>query len=76
MKLIEIGKEYLSRENLDLPPLTVNKAANDLLCNLTEYPHAFVLGCLMDFQIKAEKAWQIPYIVFSELNAFSMADLL
>jgi endonuclease III len=38
-----------------------NKLANELLLNLTDYPHAFVFGCLMDRQIPAEKAWVIPY---------------
>lgn len=76
MKLIEIGKDYLAKENFSQNPLSENKAANDLLCNLKEFPHAFVLGCLMDFQIKAKKAWLIPYTVFTELKAFSMKDLL
>lgn len=76
MKLIEIGKKYFESEAQNLPPLTHNNAANDLLFNVNEYPHAFVLGCLADYQIKAETAWQIPYVVFSELRAFSMTDLL
>jgi len=76
MKLIEIGKEYLEKEDFSNNPLSENKTANDLLCNLKEFPHAFVLGCLMDFQIKAKKAWLIPYTVFTELNAFSMTDLI
>ena len=76
MKLIAIGKEYLKKDISELPPLTENKAANDRLCNLREFPHVFVLGCLADFQIPAERAWQIPYIVCSELNAFSLSELL
>jgi hypothetical protein len=56
MKLIEIGKEYLEKEDFSNNPLSETKTANDLLCNLKEFPHAFVLGCLMDFQIKAKKA--------------------
>ena len=76
MKLIEIGKEYLAKEDFSQNPLSDNKDANDLLCNLKDFPHAFVLGCLMDFQIKAKKAWLIPYKVCIELNAFSMTDLI
>ena len=76
MRLIEIGQKYLENEDFSLNPLSDNKEANDLLCNLEYFPHAFVLGCLMDFQIKAKKAWLIPYTVFRKLNAFSMNDLL
>lgn len=77
MKLIEIGKEYIQKDLSELPVLTENKYANDLLYNLKEFPHAFVLGCLANFQMKSvERVWQIPYVVFTELKAFSMTDLL
>ncbi len=46
--------------------------ANKLLNPLGEYPHAFVLGCVMDRQTKAENAWQIPRVVSDELGRFDI----
>ena len=54
-----------ARELHNKPRYTVpfsNIAESDaLLNNIEEYPHFFVLGCIMDRQIPAEKAWNIPY---------------
>jgi endonuclease III len=37
-----------------------------LLNNIETWPHFFVLGCIMDRQIPAERAWNIPCIVAKE----------
>lgn len=49
--------------------------ADALLNDLNAHPHAFVLACVMDRQIKAEKAWLIPYRISEKLHGFSMARL-
>lgn len=49
--------------------------ADTLLNNLTEYPYAFVLACVMDRQIRAEKAWLIPFNISEKLNGFFMKKL-
>lgn len=51
-------------------------AVNELLNPLGEYPHAFVLACVMDRQTKAENAWRIPKIVFDDLRRFDIDYLV
>ena len=49
--------------------------ADALVNNLKEFPHAFVLACLMDRQGGWKKAWQVPYKISQRLGEFSMAAL-
>lgn len=46
------------------------READELINDLRHYPHAFVIGCIMDRRIKAEKAWQIPYRIYRRLRSF------
>jgi len=73
--LIEKGKKLMKA-----PPkfveFTKEKEADILLNNLKEYPHAFVLACVMDRQIKAERAWLIPYLISKEIGGFQFQKLL
>jgi len=61
------------------PPIKVKFTSNDdadrLLNDIENYPHAFVLGCLMDRQMKLEKAWLIPYLFQQKLGNFSIDTL-
>lgn len=45
---------------------------NNFLNDLENFPHAFVLACLMDRQIKAERAWSIPYHIYKEIGDFDI----
>lgn len=49
--------------------------ADAMINQLDRYPHAFVLACLMDQQIKAEKAWVIPFRIHERLGGFEMSML-
>jgi endonuclease III len=73
-RLIEQGKVLFAA-----PPafhrFTGDAAADNMMNDLASFPHAFVLGCVMDRQIKAEKAWVIPYKVKCGIGSFSMQSL-
>jgi endonuclease-3 len=47
-----------------------------LLNNIESYPHFFVLGCIMDRQIPAERAWNIPYIISKECGGSGFENFL
>jgi len=49
--------------------------ADELLNDLENFPHAFVIGCLMDRQIKAQLAWKIPYQLKQRLGSFDFQTL-
>ncbi len=78
-KIVEI---LIQRGNrlLSLPysgeGFTQNPKANKLLNDLENYPHAFVLACVMDRQIKAERAWLIPYKISQEIDGFRFSKLI
>ena len=58
---IEIAKDFNSKcaDDAHFTGVTeIDSKINDI----KNYPHLFVLACLMDRQVKAEKAWKIPYL--------------
>ena len=70
-RLVEHG-ETLFNAPKKIIEFTGVMAADDLLNDLAKHPHAFVLACVMDRQIKAEKAWLIPYEISKKLKGFSI----
>lgn len=70
-RLVEHG-EALFRAPKQLIQFTKVPEADALLNDLVVYPHAFVLACVMDRQVIAEKAWLIPYRISEKLHSFSM----
>jgi|SRR5205809_536266 len=74
-RLVEHG-QTLFRAPKQLIQFTRLDDANALLNDLSTHPHAFVLACVMDRQIKAEKAWLIPYRIAEKLGGFSLDSLL
>lgn len=73
-RLVEHGKKLF---NAPRQPIQFTNVAesNALLNDLDTTPHAFVLACVMDRQIKAERAWLIPYRILEKLEGFSMEIL-
>ena len=49
--------------------------ANMLVRDIYQYPHAFVLACLMDTGVDADVAWSIPYRVQQYVTSFEIKDL-
>ena len=52
-----------------------NEEADALANDLAGTPHAFVLACIMDRQMKAEKAWMIPHEFRKKLGGFDISTL-
>lgn len=46
-----------------------------LVNDLEGHPHAFVVGCVMDRQIPAERAWEIPELIRERVGSFEFTDL-
>lgn len=65
--LIRKGMEIL---NAPYQPLSFTKdpEIDKFLNDLENYPHFFVLACVMDRQMNAERAWKIPYYVANEIG--------
>lgn len=73
--LIQRGKELFNQPYKQIE-FSKYPEADVLLNDLENYPHAFVLGCIMDRQIKAENAWLIPYKISQEIGGFEFSKLL
>lgn len=74
--IIKIARERFNNKGSQLVHFLDNVEANTFLNDLTNFPHAFVLSCLMDRQIKAERAWLIPYQIKEKLGTFLIEDLI
>ncbi|MDR2579642.1 MAG: hypothetical protein LBC85_01445 [Fibromonadaceae bacterium] len=74
-RIVEIGIKRLEWPNREEIPFTKDPKANDLLNDIAYNPHVFVLACLMDRQIKAEKAWIIPQKIFDIIGSHDFKDL-
>ena len=72
-RLVQFGKDkpdvQMFSESCGVPE------ADALVNNLSEFPHAFVLACLMDRGEKWQKAWQVPYEISRRIPDFSISTL-
>ncbi|BBB32007.1 conserved hypothetical protein [Thermotomaculum hydrothermale] len=73
--LIKKGKKLLNQPYKRII-FTKNSDANDLLNDIENYPHVFVLACMMNRQIKAERAWLISYEISNEIGGFEFFRFL
>lgn len=73
--LVRIAKERFLNLNSQIVHFTGDEKIDNYLNDLNNYPHAFVLACLMDRQIKAERAWKIPFLVSEKIGTVSLSEL-
>lgn len=74
-KLIQIAEDRFKDKDSQLVHFTGRVECDQFLNDLDHYPHAYVLACLMDRQIKSEKAWEIPYRICDLLGTCELKEL-
>jgi len=74
-RLVHHGQTLFRSPKKEQIEFTRDPDADALLNDLTCHPHAFVLACVMDRQMKAERAWLIPHRIGQKLGDFSMRTL-
>jgi endonuclease III len=72
--LLKRGREIFSRPHQTVE-LSGIPEADVLLNDLKSRPHAFVLACILDRQIVAERAWRIPFELLKRLGSFDFSSL-
>jgi len=70
--LVTIGRNQFNNLEREVIDFVTNPYINTLLNDIECHPHAYVLACLMNRQITAEKAWAIPYKVKEALGSFEI----
>lgn len=73
-RLVKHGQEHM-RSSQKIAAFTGVDTYDALLNDLEQFPHAFVIACVMDRQIKAELAWAIPYKLKERIGDFEFATL-
>ena len=73
--LVKIGMDRFAENRENDAQLLEDASDNAFLNDIINYPHAFVLACGMDRQIKSERAWMIPVRIRKMLGTFEIKDL-
>ncbi len=73
--LVTIGKKRFEKPEENSVHLVDDAESNAFLNDIVNYPHAYVLACGMDRQIKAERAWMIPIYIRQILGTFDIGKL-
>lgn len=58
-----------------LVPFTGDEQVDSFMNDIVRYPHAFVFGCILDRQVKAELAWEAPYRLAQRIGGFEVRML-
>ena len=73
--LVTLGKERYKISGRQFIRFVNDEEQDKFLNDIKNTLHAFVLACLMDRQIKAERAWSIPFQIKEILGTFKIDDL-
>ena len=73
--LIERGNKLLKAKR-EFVEFTKDKEADKLMNDIEHNSHIFVLACVMDRQIPAERAWRIPYLISQEIGGHEFERFL
>lgn len=72
--LLKTGRQLFDQHQ---PPNFSGRAEADIVVtDLERHPHAFVLGCIADRQIRAERAWELPYLLGQRIGGLDFATLV
>jgi len=74
-RLLERSRDLWMTTSLEERIARTARAGARFVNDLDEYPHAFVIGCVMNRTIPAEKAWQMPGRIHDRLGTFEFARL-
>ena len=83
-QLVELGYAALENGKISGPSFGVPDEIQEWFTDLEKNPHLFLLACIANKQIKAEKAWSMPYqlhhlfsdVSFSNLETLKSEDWL
>jgi endonuclease-3 len=73
--LVTLGRKRFEKTEDSSVQFVDNSDANKFLNDIINYPHVFVLACMMNRQIKAERVWMIPSLVKEEIGSFDIQSL-
>lgn len=74
-RLVERGWERHGGPRPELVELSGDREADELCNDLDTHPHAFVLACLFDLGVQAERAWTLPLTIKQRAGTFAISDL-
>lgn len=73
-QLKQFGDDSLEQKG-SISGLDSGLASHALVNDLERYPHAFVLGCIADRQVKAAVAWRLPHLIREAAGDFEFETL-
>jgi endonuclease-3 len=70
--LVTLARQQFMNTERETVHLVNEPEINAFLNDIEQYPYAYVLACLMDRLIKAEKAWSIPFYIKEAVGSFTI----